>query len=81
MIARGAILFMFAVIILLALAYSRPVHAGERYPTVRELEAGIGYAPGAPLKELLINGRRVLIVYVGARTLGRGMYDVRIKLR
>jgi hypothetical protein len=81
-IARLAILGMFAVIILLALLYSRaPASAGE-YPTVRELESGLGYSPGKQIpKDVPARGRGWHLFYQGARSVGGGQYDVRIKLR
>lgn len=56
--------------------------AGERYPTVREFEAGLHVAPGAQLpKEVAANGRAWGIYYLGARSLGGGVYEVRLRVR
>lgn len=80
MIKRGAIVLLFAGIVLLALAFSRSAHAGD-YPTAQELEAICGYSPGMPIKEFRWHGRSVQVSYVRGRRVGNGEYDVRIRLR
>jgi hypothetical protein len=55
--------------------------AADAYPTVKELEAGLGYAPGALLKQAPVGGRGWGFYYVRTRALGGGVYDVRVRLR
>jgi len=58
------------------------VLAGEQYPTVRELESGLGYSSGAQIpKDIPARGRGWHVYYMGARPVGNGDYDVRIRLR
>lgn len=52
------------------------------YPTVRELEAGLRFAPGAQIPRIVpARGRGWAAFYLGGRYLGGGVYQVRIKLR
>ena len=73
----------FAAITILAAAllFGHPAHAADAYPTVKQLEVGLGYSPGALLKQAPVNGRGWNFYYVRTRAVGNGEYDVRVKLR
>ena len=80
MIARLAIFVTLAVIILLALLFSR-AQAGT-YPSVRELEQGLGFISGSQIpKDVPVRNRGWHVFYEGARSIGGGLYNVRIRLR
>ena len=64
-----------------ALMFGHRIHAADAYPTVKEIEAGLGYSPGALLKQAPVNGRGWNFYYVGTRAIGNGEYDVRVRLR
>lgn len=51
------------------------------YPTVKDLENGLGAIPGKQIpKQIVTDGRVWNAYYVGAHSLGNGEYIVRIKL-
>ena len=52
------------------------------YPTVRELESGLGIYPGTQFqKDVPARNRGWHVYYLSARSLGNGLYDVRVKLK
>jgi len=58
-----------------------PAAARSRFPTVRDLEGGLGLSPGTPIPKIVpALGRGWQPVYEGARALGGGVYEVRIRL-
>ena len=89
MIAKFAIVVSRAAVIILALAFSCAAHADERYPTVKQIEAGLasrsdsrGAISGAPLPFMIpALGRGWTVYYVRGHYVGQGEYDVRIRLR
>ena len=71
-------LFLIAV----AIAAASTAARATDYPTVRELENGLGYSPGAQIpKDVPARNRGWHIFSVHTRALGNGEYDVRVKLR
>jgi hypothetical protein len=61
--------------------HARAADSTVVYPTVKELEAGLGYPPGALLKQAPVRGHGWSFYYVHTRALGNGEYDVRVRLR
>ena len=73
--------FVWPIVMTLVVS-SLPAQAACASPTVRELESALGYSPGAQIpKDVPACGRGLHIYYIGARALGNGEYDVRVKLR
>lgn len=68
-------------LIIVALAFAPSIASAADYPTVKELEGGLGYRPGALLKQAPVNGRGWSFYYVRTRALGNGEYEVKIRLR
>ena len=58
------------------------VHLGlNRFPSVRELEAGMQAFPGSQIpKQVISHGRAWNAYYMGAKELGNGMYLVTVRL-
>jgi hypothetical protein len=51
------------------------------FPSVRELEAGLNAAPGAQLpKQIVSRGRAWNAYYLGARSVGNGVYEIKVRL-
>ena len=69
------------IVLAVAMTFGHHSHAADIYPTVQELEAGLGYSPGALLKNAPVKGRGWNFYYVRTRALGNGEYDVRVRLR
>ena len=56
--------------------------AGDRYPSVPELESGLGVHAGAQFpKQVVARGRAWSAYFIDAHMTGDGIYTVRIKLR
>ena len=70
-----------AFIVAITAALGGPALAGG-YPTVRELESGLGYSAGQQLpKDVPARGRGYHVFYMRAQALRNGEYNVRIRLR
>ncbi len=70
------------VVLLAACAVSAPALAADAYPTVKEVEQGLSLKPGDQLpRQVPTAGRAWNAFYVGARALGNGYYDVRVRLK
>ena len=56
--------------------------SATEYPSVKEMERGLGYSPGIQLpRDIPARGKGWHVFYVRAKAVGDGEYDVRIKLR
>ena len=67
---------------LLGLSFLGGHASAGSWPSVRELELGLGLSPGAQLPKLVpAQGRGWAAYYVTAHAVGRGEYDVRVRLR
>lgn len=79
------VLWIFFVVIALALvaiAAYNIAYGAERFPSVVQLQVALDARPGAQLpREFFANGRVWTAWYMGAKDVGGGEYDVRIKLR
>lgn len=67
--------------LLFVVAVSSGANAKD-FPTVRELEGGLGYTPGMQLPKVIpARGKGYLVYYLHSRAVGNGEYEVRIRLR
>ena len=65
-----------------ALLFGHHTHAADAYPTVKEIEGGLGLSPGVELPRMVpARGRGWHAYFISARALGKGYYDVRVRLR
>ena len=70
-----------ALLVVAPLVWQHHAHAAD-YPTVREIESGLALSPGVELPRMVpARGRGWHAFYVHSRALGRGYYDVRVRLR
>jgi hypothetical protein len=72
---------MRIVAVILAVMTTTVAHAAE-YPTVRDIENGLRVSPGVQLPRDIPAREKVWhVFYVGAKAIGNGEYDVRVRLR
>lgn len=78
---RLAALIVALLFAMLLVAAWRAARAHELWPSVGELQQGLGLSPGQPLpKGVIVGGQPYWAYYEGAKGGGNGQYIVRLRL-
>jgi len=80
MISKRAILTALAALVPASVARAKV--QGEAFPSVEQLQSQLNMFPGRPFPKLIVfEGRAYEAYYEGARYLGNGTYDARVRVQ